>query len=201
MAEGSGRSVLLLGLSLILLAVVVGVVIFDRLVEPASPTPEASFPGIQLSARQAFAPAADLAGQWQEDARLAAVSAFWSRVGMQLGGQTEWSFQFFSPSTRRLAIITVADGRAQMVRESASPYTVATFSTEEWKVDSDQALQTWWNRGGGAMVSRRPEIDLAMQLRPLDESSQPVWSVVGSTAGTETAFTVVVSAADGAVVE
>jgi hypothetical protein len=201
MAEGSGRSLLLLGLSLILLAVVVGVVIFDRLVEPASPNPEASLPGIQLSARQAFAPAADLAGQWQEDARLAAVSAFWSRVGMQLGGQAEWAFQFFSPSTRRLAIITVADGRAQMVRESVSPYTVATFSAEEWKVDSDQALQTWWNRGGGTLVSRRPEIDLAMQLRPLDEGGQPVWSVVGSTAGTETAFTVVVSAADGTVVE
>jgi len=201
MAEGSGRSLLLLGLSLILLAVVVGVVIFDRLVQPASATPEASLPGIQLTARQALAPAAELAGQWQEDARMAAVAAFWSRVGMQLGGQAEWAFQFFSPSTRRLAIITVADGRAQMMRESASPYTVATFSAEEWKVDSDQALQTWWNRGGGTLVSRRPEIDLAMQLRPLDESGQPVWSVVGSTAGTETAFTVVVSAADGTVVE
>ena len=201
MAEGSGRSLLLLFLSLILLAVVVGVVIFDRLIQPTSPTPEASLPGIQLSARQAFAPAAELAGQWQEDARMAAVSAFWSRVGMQLGGQAEWAFQFFSPSTRRLAIITVADGRAQMVRESVSPYTVATFSADEWKVDSDQALQTWWNRGGGTLVSRRPEIDLAMQLRPLDEGSQPVWSVVGSTAGTETAFTVVVSAADGTVVE
>jgi hypothetical protein len=201
MAEGSGRSLLLLGLSLILLTVVVGVVIFDRLVQPTSPTPEASLPGIQLTARQALAPAAELAGQWQEDARMAAVSAFWSRVGMQLGGQAEWAFQFFSPSTRRLAIITVADGRAQMMRESASPYTVATFSAEEWKVDSDQALQTWWNRGGGTLVSRRPEIDLAMQLRPLDENGQPVWSVVGSTAGTETAFTVVVSAADGTVVE
>ena len=201
MAEGSGRSLLLLGLSLILLIVVVGVVIFDRLVEPTSPTPEASLPGIQLTARQAFPPAAELAGQWQEDARMAAVSAFWPRVGMQLGGQAEWAFQFFSPSTRRLAIITVADGRARMVHENASPYTVATFSAEEWKVDSDRALQTWWNRGGGTLVSRRPEIDLAMQLRPLDEGSQPVWSVVGSTAGTEAAFIVVVSAADGTVVE
>jgi len=40
-----------------------------------------------------------------------------------------------------------------------------------------------------------------MQLRPSDEGSQPVWSVVGSTAGTEAAFIVVVSAADGTVVE
>jgi len=201
MAEGSGRSLLLLGLSLILLVVVVGVVILDRLIQPTSLTPEASLPGIQLTARQAFLPAAELAGQWQEDARVAAVSAFWPRLGMRLGGQAEWAFQFFSPSTRRLAIITVADGRAQMVRESTSPYAVATFSAEEWKVDSDRALQTWWNRGGGTLVSRRPEIDLAMQLRPLDEDSRLVWSVVGSTAGTETAFTVVVSAADGTVVE
>ena len=201
MAEGSGRSLLLLGLSLVLLAVVVGVLIFDRLVQPASPTPEASLPDIQITAHQALAPAVELAGQWQEDARLAAVSGFWSRVGVQMGGQAEWAFQFFSPSTRRVAIVTVADGRTQMVRENTSPYMVATFSAEEWNVDSDQALQTWWNRGGGALVSRRPEIDLAMQLRPLDEGSGPVWSVVGSTAGTETAFTVVVSAVDGTVVE
>jgi hypothetical protein len=201
MAESSGRSLLLLGLSLILLAVVVGVVIFDRLVQPTGPLPAASLPAIQLTAREALAPAAEMAGQWQEDARMAAVSAFWSRVGILWGGQAEWAFQFFSPSTRRLAIITVVNGRARMVRESASPYMVTTFSAEEWNVDSDQALQTWWNRGGGALVSRRPEIDLAMQLRPLDESGQLAWSVAGSTAGTEAAFTVVVSAVDGTVLE
>ena len=44
-------------------------------------------------------------------------------------------------------------------------------------------------------------IDLALQLRPLDERGQLAGSVAGSTAGTEAAFTVVVSAADGTVLE
>lgn len=202
MTEGSGRSYLLLGLGLVLLGVVVGVVVFDRLVGSAIPTPEVGFPQDQFTARQALAPAAGLAGQWQEDARLAVVSGFWRGVGLQGSEQSEWAFQFFSPSAQRLAIITVVDGTPQMLRESASPYTLATFSVEEWKVDSDQALRAWWSRGGRTLVTRRPDVGLAMQLRPLDNGDgQPVWTVVGSIAGAETAFTVMVSGVDGTVVE
>ena len=202
MTEGSSRWLLVLGLGFVLLAVMVGVVAYDRLVGSAVPTPTAVAADDRVSARQAFAPAAELAGQWQKDARLAAVSGYWSAVGAQLGGQTEWAFQFFSPSTRRLALITVMDGAALMVRESASPYAVPTFSVGEWRVDSDQALQAWWSRGGGNLVARRPDGDLAMQLRvPEEGTGQPVWTVVGSIAGTEAAFTVLVNAVDGTLVE
>lgn len=202
MAKGSSRWLLLLGLGFILLAVMVGLVAYDRLVGSAVPTPVAGVASDRVSARQAFAPAAELAGGWQEDARLAAVSGYWSAVGTQLGGRAEWAFQFFSPSTRRLALVTVADGTAQMVRESVSPYPVPTFSAGEWRVDSDRALQAWWSRGGGNLVARRPDVDLAMQLRVLDGGvGQPVWTVVGSIADTEAAFTVVVNGVDGTLVE
>ena len=79
---------------------------------------------------------------------------------------------------------------------------MSTFSTEAWRVDSDQALGTWWGRGGDSMVARRSDIDLAMQLRMPDEGDgQPVWTVVGLLAGTETAFIVVVNGMTGALVE
>ena len=202
MAEGSSRWLWFLSLSLVLLVVVVGVVVYDRLVGPAVPTSASSVADDQVTARQAFAPAAELAGQWQEDARLAAVSGYRPAVGMQVGGQVEWAFQFFSAAVQRLALITVADGRARMVRESVSPYAVPTFSTGEWRVNSDQALRAWWTQGGETLVARRPDVDVAMQLRVLDGGiGHPVWTVVGSVAGTETAFTVVVDATDGALVE
>lgn len=193
----------LLALGLIVLAVVVGMLLLhDRLVGSAAPTPAAIVTGDRVTARQAFDPAAGLARQWQEDARLAAVSGHWPAVGMQPGGQVEWAFQFFSPSTQRLVLVTVTGGAARMVRESVSPYTVPTFPTEAWRVDSDQALQAWWKRGGETLVARRPDVDVVMQLRMLDEGvGQPIWTVVGSVPGTETAFAVVVNATDGALVE
>ena len=201
-AEGSGaRRLLLLGLGLILL-IAVGAFVYDRLVGSASLPPAAGLAGSRVTARQAFAPAAELAAQWQEDARMAAVSGRWSAVGAQAGGQVVWASQFFSPSTQRLALITVADGTARMVREGVSPFVVPTFSSQEWRVDSDRALWTWWDHGGEDLVAQHPEADLAMQLRVPDEGGgQPVWTVVGSVAGTETAFTVMMNAIDGALVE
>ena len=202
MAKSSSvRWLLLLGLGLVLLAVV-GALVYGRLAGSAAPPPVVAPVGGGVTARQAFAPAAELAVQWQQDARLAVVSCFRPEVGVRLGGEVEWAFQFFSSSTRRLALITVAGGTARMVRESVSPYTMSTFSTEAWRVDSDQALGTWWGRGGDSMVARRSDIDLAMQLRMPDEGDgQPVWTVVGLLAGTETAFIVVVNGMTGALVE
>lgn len=202
MAEGSGvRWVLLVGLGLVLLAIV-GALIYGRTAGSAVPSLAAPVAVSSATARQALAPAVELAMQWQADARLAAVSGRWSAVGRQTGGQAEWAFQFFSPSAQRLALIAVAGGTARMVRESLSPYTVPTFSAEEWRVDSDRALQAWWGRGGASLVTRRPDTDLAMQLRvPEEGSRQPVWTVVGFIADAEIAFTVVVDATNGVVVE
>ena len=204
LGEGFGtRGLLLLGLGLILLAVV-GALVYDRWVGPAVSPPAAAEGVVSagVTARQAFSPAAELAVQWQEDARLAAVSGRWPAVGMvRSGGEVEWAFQFFSPSTQRLALFAVVGGEARMVRESVSPYVVPTFPTEEWRVDSDQALRVWWDRGGGSLAARRPDAALAMQLRMPDEGGgQPVWVVVGSVAGTETAFVVVVNGTDGTLV-
>jgi hypothetical protein len=190
--------VLVVGLGIVVLGAAAGVVVYDRLVGSAAPAPGAGVPGNPFTARRAFVSAVELAGQWQEDAHLAAVSGHWLGVGE---GQIEWAFQFYSPATRRLVLIAVADGTPRIVRESVSPYVVSTFDAQEWRVDSDQALQAWWERGGKTLVARRPDVDLAMQLRVSEEEAgQPVWTVVGAIADTETAFTVSVNATDGRLV-
>ena len=185
----------------LVLLVIVGTLIYGWLVGPAA-SPAAGMAPQTVTARQALAPAAELAGQWREDARLAAVSARWPAAQVQEGSQVEWAFQFFSPSTQRLALIVVAGGKARLVRESLSPYPVSTFSPAEWRVDSDRALQVWWNRGGKDLVMRRPDADLAMQLRmPDGGGGQPLWTAVGSLAGTEAILIVTVNATTGVLVE
>ena len=79
---------------------------------------------------------------------------------------------------------------------------MSTFSAEAWRVDSDQALRTWWDNGGRTLVARRPDATLAIQLRLPDESGgDPVWTVIGLVFGTESTFTVAVNASSGALIE
>jgi len=194
------RRLFLLGLVLVLLAIG-GMWIYGRWAGPTTSSPVAGFPEGAATARQAFSLAAGQADQWQDDAGLAAVSCHWPAAGMQADDQVTWAFQFFSPSTQRLAFVMVTDGAARLVREGVSPYVVPTLSTEEWRVDSDQALRVWWERKGKALAARRSDIDLTMQLRASDGGGRPVWVVVGMLTSANTAYTVMVDATDGAVVE
>lgn len=192
------RRVLLLGLGLILFTAM-GLLIYGQLTESASSAPSSAPVGGMGSARQAFAPAARLAAQWQRDGRLAVVSSQWSAVGLPSSGNVLWTFQFFSPSTQRLALVVVEDGVARMLREGLSPYVLPTFSPEDWRVDSGQAWQTWWDRGGRHLMTRGVGVDVVMQLRASGKGDHPLWSVTGLIAGTDSAFTLVVDASDGTV--
>jgi len=198
--SSSVRWWLLLGLGLVVLAVA-GALVYGR-VAPASPPSMVGTVGGGVTARQAFAAAAEMATQWQEDAGLSVASCHRPAVEARSGGTVEWNFQFFSSSTRRLALVAADGETAWVVREGLSPYVVPTFSAEAWRVDSDQALQTWWDRGGGRWVVRRPDTDLAMQLRMPDNGDDgPVWTVVGLVVGAEATFSVRVNATDGTLLE
>jgi hypothetical protein len=76
----------------------------------------------------------------------------------------------------------VDKGRARLLSESPTPYSLPTIDQEQWQVDSLAALNTWWNLGGGTFVSLNPELDLTAQLRPVQDAQagdRLVWSVVG----------------------
>lgn len=153
------------------------------------------------TAREALPLAYELASQWQEDARLAVVSGQRSSARMKKGDVFSWAFQFYSPAAQRMALITVTDGRARIVRDVQTLSSLATFSVAEWEVDSDEALQVWWENGGEAMVRQYPETMLAMQLRVDEElGGDLVWRVSGLVTATEETLTVVVDAASGALV-
>jgi hypothetical protein len=189
-----------IGLALI---VALGLLAYGQLANSASrPAGTTSLAVSGDTARQAYAPAVELAVQWQQDARLASVSGQALAIGKKSGNEVEWGFQFFSPSTQRLAVVAVSGGEARMVRPpTLSPYKLSTFSPDEWPIDSDQALQTWWERGGYSMVKQYAQVDAAMQLRISEElGSQPVWVIAGVAANQNTTLTILVNASDGSLV-
>jgi hypothetical protein len=132
------------------------------------------------SARQAFPPAAAAALLWQADAQPAAAMAHWKPIHGRWPGRVTWVFHFYSPETHRLAVISVTDGQAYILREALSPYRLDVFAQDDWQVDSAQALSTWWAAGGGDFLHYYPEADLAIQLRATDEgTAQLVWTITG----------------------
>jgi hypothetical protein len=194
------RWLLLAGLGLIALVVVV-LLLYGRSAGTANLPEVEGLASYGVTARQALAPAAEAAEQWQGDAQLAAASCHRPEVGKQPEAEVQWAFQFFSPATRRMALVVATGGEARMVREGLSPYTMPTFSTEQWSVDSDQALQVWWNRGGNGVLQQRPDTDLTMELSVSNGGGLPVWTVAGLVGDGENAFIVRVNAANGAVLE
>ena len=200
MAEkGNVHRLLLLGLGLLLL-VAVGIVYIRRTETSTPPAmPWMGYGG--PTAREALSPASEVAAQWQEDAHLVAVSGHLTWETGQQGYSVEWAFQFFSPSTQRLALILVSDGKARLMRDSLSPYRVHTFSLERWRVDSDRALQIWWDNGGSAVLARRPDTELVIKLNLPAEGDEPLWTVAGVFPGQGDAFTIMVNATTGAVIK
>ena len=89
-------------------------------------------------------------------------------------------FRFYSPATRRVAVVIVEGGRARLLREAVSPYRHATLDEADWQVDSDAALDAWWGGGGGTFVYIHPEADVVAQLRMLPgEGDRLAWTVTG----------------------
>jgi hypothetical protein len=188
----------------LVLIVAVGLLVYGQLTHaPSQLTATTKLTVSGDTARQAFAPAAELAAQWQQDARLSSVSGKLAAVGKGSGGEVEWGFQFFSPATQEMAVVAVSGGKARMVRPPMlSPYSLPTFSADEWLIDSDQALQTWWERGGHSMVKQYGQVDAVMRLRiSKEQGSQPVWAVAGVMIGKNTTLTIFVNASDGSVVD
>jgi hypothetical protein len=138
-----------------------------------------------MTARSAYQLAVDVARSWQPDGQVAIMSAHWQpRQGRWASGVV-WMFQFYSPATRRLAVIVVDSGRARLLREALSPYPLPVFGEDDWQVDSLEALETWWKAGGASFVSIHSEVDLTAQLRVLKEDDRVAWTVVG-TSGAQT---------------
>jgi hypothetical protein len=205
MATGSGGSyrMWLAAIGLVLI-VAMGLLAYGQLTNSQSgPTAVTELTVGGDTARRAYASAAEMAAQWQQDARLAGVSGQLPAVGRRTGNEVEWGFQFFSPATQEMALVAVNDGQARMVRPPMlSPYKLTTFSPDEWLVDSDRALQTWWERGGDSMVRQYAQVDAVMRLRASKErGGQPVWVIAGVVVGKNTTLAISVNAVDGSVVD
>jgi len=136
-------------------------------------------PETSYTARNLYDQAEQAAKAWQPDAKLVSAAASWSFAGLDgFSRPTDWTFQFYSPATRRIYVTNVAETMVTRIRETLSPYSLRTVDVEQWQVDSHQALNAWLNRGGGAFLKQHAVVDVSIRLAQAPEGV-PMWTVLG----------------------
>ena len=141
------------------------------------------------------------ARSWQGDAQLSSATASWSFAQVDdLSGAAEWTFQFYSPGTHQLYVVSVGEELVSPITNMLSPYELPVVSIEDWRVDSHQALGTWLTEGGAAFLAAYSVVDVSARLRHSQEGRLE-WSVVGVVRDSQTLHLVRVDASSGQVLE
>jgi hypothetical protein len=187
---------------MLFILVIFGILLFQLQVPEAPPTPPP--PAFLLEdtaqARTAFVIAQPEALRWQQDAQLSSAGIVLDDLGP--GGVLErdrWTFQFYSPSQQQMAVIRVVDAEAQRLRTALMPNRLPVLSPDQWQIDSTQALQTWWERGGGDFVRKHARVSISLKLRLEPDGTRPIWIVAGSSSGQH--WVVQLDSSDGTVLQ
>jgi hypothetical protein len=204
------RDILLLFVGWVFVAVVLIALVLvfrSRISEPTGgpkPAPTYTVVYTQVTARSLHPTAEGLARAWQPDAQLVSLTATWRGTAVNLVGQpTEWVYRFYSPSQRHYYFVTVTpDGQVQGIEHARKvDLTPPVVPVEAWSVDSVEALATWLDYGGGAMLGARPGIEVSAQLNVPTEGGEPTWAVVGFDTVSNDYLTVMIHADSGQVLQ
>ncbi|HNT76211.1 MAG TPA: hypothetical protein PKH77_14440 [Anaerolineae bacterium] len=165
-----------LGALTILLALGTALVLIFIQSQAASPMTTQALPqvGGAQTARQAYALLLQQwAPGWAADTQLVSVSASLLKAeGQSLG----WSFQVYSPSRQKLAVVLVSPDRVWVLREKSIPYSQRTITDSAWRLDSEALLAQWWERSG-VMLWSQPQVDsLYVHLRS-EKDGALVWQI------------------------
>ncbi len=195
-----------IGLMMTILALF-GILLLRLQVPEAAPTapPPSFLLEDQARALNALPVAQQEAMRWQPDAQLSSAEIIWDDLGP--GGllkRDRWTFQFYSPSQQRMALIWVRDNQAQLLQEGLVVDRLPALPLDQWQIDSPEALSGWWKHGGAKFVRTHSQSQVSISLKirmatDAADSTRPVWIIAGSASGEH--WIVQLDAQDGSVLE
>jgi hypothetical protein len=158
----------------------------------------------QVTARSLYPSAEATALAWQPDAQPVSLTATWRRTAVNLvGAPIDWAFRFYSPSRRHYYFVTIApEGQIQGIEHARLvDLPPPLIPNDSWRVDSVEALATWLDYGGGAMLGVTPGIEVSAQLNVPTPGGDAAWVVVGFDPRSNDYLTVIIDADSGEVIE
>jgi hypothetical protein len=118
---------------------------------------------------------------WAEDAEIITASISLMR------GQADdapWSFLIYSRKNKRVAVVTIAGSELIILRERRIAYPQTGIALDQWTLDSEGALDRWWQRGGEMAWEKSGGQSLHMRLSM--KSDTLVWHITVLDAAGET---------------
>jgi len=165
---------LLLGLLTVLLAVGTALgLMFVQSQNPASALVAVPPVGGTQSARQAYASVQQWAKGWAQDVQLVSISASLVKSeGVGIG----WSFQVYSKTKGKVAVVLVEPERVWVLREKSIRYPQRSIEAQSWAIDSTQFLARWWAARGETIWQRRNAQSMHLNLRN-EKGGPTVWQI------------------------
>lgn len=134
------------------------------------PPPEV---GAGKTAREAYQALLPWVQQWAPDTQLVAISASRLKNEARSGG---WSFQAYSATQGKLAIVLVQPDKIWVLREKNALYEQRTIDIDAWQVDSEQVLNRWWETRGASLWAYNAAHSLYMHLGERQDGKL-VWQI------------------------
>jgi hypothetical protein len=164
--------------------------------------PTSTFTG--QTARVAFASAQTIATAWRDDAALLSATATWPQ-GRQtqelLGGETTWGFTFYSPGAGALALISVIEGQATLISETASKAPSRPLDVAGWQLDSPDAVKQFLEEQGESFMASAGVTTLTMMLSTDNQNDRIEWLVSLYATQTGGSLTMRIDATSGEILE
>lgn len=151
--------------------------------------------GTAKSAYEVVAPAAH---NWAEDAVLLNTRGNWPAGTSFAPEQGSWSFLFYSPQQRAVALIATEGDRAEVVSENQTTERFNPESTAGWQTDSPAVVEQLLANGGQAFIEQHGEVSLIVSLNAMKGL---VWTATLNATNADKLFRLQIDPTNGQIIE
>jgi hypothetical protein len=148
------------------------IVLFQAQAKPTTPDEDLPLPGGQ-TARAAHATLQRWMTRWAGDATLLSASASLLKSGQ---GEGVWTFLIYSPRKRKLALVSVRNAEVVILREQPALYPQTPLPPPAWSIDSDEAINRWWQASGRSTWLGASAQSLHIRLGR-GQADAPTWQI------------------------
>ncbi len=141
---------------------------------------------------------------WQNDASLVTASATWPLVRNAddvRGGQANWNFVFYSPTTSTAVSTNVVNEQVAVSEPYPIYQTLNPLQLNGWQIDSDDALEIFLNNGGEAFLNTQTDVSLTTQLSTINNNTRMEWLISAFANRNGETLTLLIDATSGTVLE
>lgn len=140
--------------------------------EATAPPEELPLPGGQ-TARAAHTTLQRWTSSWADDAAILSASTSLLKTQQSEG---VWTFMIYSPRKGKLALVSVRKAEVVILREQPALYPQRPMPPQAWSIDSDEAINRWWQASGRSTWLGASAQSLHLRLGR-GQADEPTWQI------------------------